>query len=186
MQHHVRRQRHWALPAITLVVVAVAIVVATAGPGPRPSPSRSAGGDHTTTGGHHDTGSAGPGSTTKAPVSFRPDTVSARGIYEFAGGNSGADAHNPDLAGTTLTFEWARLEPAPGRFSWTAVNQAIAPWAAAGKRVILRVSTGGQAAWGAAAANATPAWVYAQGVPAVHDDGVDPTGLLEPHLPRRL
>jgi len=190
MQHHVRRQRHWTLAAAALVVGAVAIVVATAGPGSRPSSSRSAGGDHTTTGRHHGTASttttsststrsakppaaasAGPGSTTKAPESFRPDTVSTRGIYEFAGGNSGADAHNPDLAGTTLTFEWDRLEPAPGQFSWTAVNQAIAPWAAAGKRVILRVSTGGQATWGAAAADATPPWVYAQGVPAVHDDG---------------
>jgi hypothetical protein len=104
-------------------------------------------------------------------ATFLPDTLTARGIYEFSGGNSGTDADNPDLAGTTLTFEWSQLEPEPGQFSWTIVDNAIAPWAAAGKQVILRVSAGGEAAWGAAAAQATPTWVYAQGVPAVHDDG---------------
>jgi hypothetical protein len=51
------------------------------------------------------------------------------------------------------------------------VDKAIAPWAAAGKEVILRVSTGGEKAWGSAAADATPAWVYLQGVPSVNDDG---------------
>ncbi len=78
---------------------------------------------------------------------------------------------NPDLVGTTLTFEWADLEPAAGQFTWSRMDSAIAPWAAAGKRVILRVSTGGQAAWGASAAKATPAWVYAQGVPSINDGG---------------
>jgi hypothetical protein len=104
-------------------------------------------------------------------LNFRPDVLTARGIYEFSGGNSGADASDADLTGTTLTFEWSQLEPAPGQFSWARVDGAIAPWAAAGKHVILRVSAGGQASWGAAAANATPTWVYAQGVPSVTDDG---------------
>jgi hypothetical protein len=126
-------------------------------------------------------GSVGPGASKPAStdadaaamvsLNFRPDVLTARGIYEFAGGNSGTDATNADLAGTTLTFEWSQLEPAPGQFSWARVDSAIAPWAAVGKQVILRVSTGGQAAWGAAAARATPAWVYAQGVPSVSDDG---------------
>ena len=102
---------------------------------------------------------------------FHPDTITGRGLYEFAGGNSATDAGNPNLVGTTLTFEWAQLEPAAGQFDWSRVDSAIAPWAAAGKHVILRVSTAGQAAWGSAAADATPAWVYAQGVPSVNDAG---------------
>jgi hypothetical protein len=108
---------------------------------------------------------------TTISLNFRPDTITTQGIYEFSGGNSATDAGNPDLAGTTLTFEWAQLEPSPGQFSWARVDQAIAPWAAAGKHVILRVSAGGEASWGSAAANATPAWVYAQGVPSVEDAG---------------
>jgi hypothetical protein len=104
-------------------------------------------------------------------LNFHPDVLTARGVYEFSGGNSGTDATNADLAGTTLTFEWSQLEPAPGQFAWGRVDSAIAPWAAAGKQVILRVSAGGEASWGTAAANATPSWVYAQGVPSVNDDG---------------
>jgi len=112
------------------------------------------------------------GSATVATTSgyLRPETSIAQGIYEF-GTNSGVDATDSDLAGTTLTFQWSQLEPAAGTFDWTRVSQAIAPWATAGKHVILRVSTAGQASWGGAAANATPQWVYAQGAPAVHDDG---------------
>jgi Beta-galactosidase len=120
-------------------------------------------------GGASPTGGAGPAATVTAQ--FRPDVVTARGIYEFSGGNSATDAENPDLVGTTLTFEWADLEPTAGQFTWSRIDNAIAPWAAAGKRVILRVSAGGQAAWGASAAEATPAWVYAQGVPSINDGG---------------
>jgi hypothetical protein len=117
-------------------------------------------------------GQRGSGSAVATDLSdeFRHETSIAHGIYEF-GTNSGADAANPELAGTTLTFQWSQLEPEPGTFDWARVDQAIAPWAAARKHVILRVSTGGHASWGATAAKATPEWVYAQGVPAVHDSG---------------
>jgi Beta-galactosidase len=130
----------------------------------------------TTTSGSTEPGASTPTASDAEAAStvslkFHPDVLTARGVYEFSGGNSGADAANADLAGTTLTFEWSQLEPAPGQFAWNRVDNAIAPWAAAGKQVILRVSTGGEATWGAAAANATPAWVYAQGVPSVNDDG---------------
>jgi hypothetical protein len=175
MEFYVHRRRYWVVSvvAIVAVVAAVTALASAGGSGPPAPTSRSAGGAHSTTTTTTATNSpkaavpASGGTTGK----FTDDSIPKGGIYEFAGGNSGADAHNPDLAGTTLTFEWARLEPKPGQFDWSAVDQAIAPWAAAGKRVILRVSAGGEAAWGAAAADATPAWVYAQGVPAVHDDG---------------
>jgi hypothetical protein len=116
---------------------------------------------------------SGAAGATDLSATFGPEGPIAHGIYEF-GTNSGADAENPDLAGTTLTFEWSELEPQPGVFAWGRVDQAIAPWAAAGKHVILRVSTAGEASWGASAANATPEWVYAQGAQSVNDGGTLP------------
>jgi hypothetical protein len=177
MEFDVHRRRYWVVSVVAIVAVVAAVTVLATGrdSGPRAPSSRSAGGPHSTTTTTTATATNSPKATVPGSggttAKFTPDSIPKRGIYEFAGGNSGADAHNPDLAGTTLTFEWARLEPEPGQFEWRAVDQAIAPWAAAGKRVILRVSAGGEATWGAAAADATPAWVYAQGVPAVHDDG---------------
>jgi len=172
MEFDVHRRRYWVVSVVAIVAV-VAAVTALASARGSGAPSRSARGAHSTT----TTTTATSSPEVTAPASggttgkFTRASIPKGGIYEFAGGNSGADAHNPDLAGTTLTFEWARLEPEPGQFDWSAVDQAIAPWAAAGKRVILRVSAGGEAAWGAEAADATPGWVYAKGVPAVHDDG---------------
>jgi beta-galactosidase GanA len=95
------------------------------------------------------------------------------GVYEFAGDNSGADAEDPDLAGVVLVFYWSALEPERGQIDFSAIDDAIAPWAAAGKKVVLRFSAAGQAAWGGAAADGTPAWVYGDGVPEVDDDGTE-------------
>jgi Beta-galactosidase len=169
------------LPTMAVILVGAATVVGVvAASGSGPGSSRSSRGlDHRTAGRNAEatSGDAGRGSQLRGAAgvttlsdAFRPEALIAHGIYEF-GTNSGVDAADPDLAGTTLTFQWSQLESGPGTFEWARVNQAIAPWAAAGKHVILRVSTAGQASWGAAAANATPQWVYAQGVPAVHDKG---------------
>ncbi|HTX01769.1 MAG TPA: beta-galactosidase [Acidimicrobiales bacterium] len=112
---------------------------------------------------------AGPGGH---PPALPPEgRLAAPGLYEFAGGNSATDAGNPDLAGTTLTFDWSALEPSPGVYDWQPVEQAIAAWEAAGKKVILRVSAGSSLAWGDGAGDGTPAWVYALGVWRVDDDG---------------
>jgi hypothetical protein len=40
----------------------------------------------------------------------------------------------------------------------------MAPWAAAGKQVVLRISPAGDGAWSYRAGHATPDWVYAEGV----------------------
>lgn len=92
-----------------------------------------------------------------------------KGIYAFSGGNSAALAGDPDVAGTSLVYYWAQLEPQPGVYRWDLIDKDIAPWATAGKKVILRVAAGGWASWDKAAdsAHATPAWVYAQGVKSV-------------------
>jgi hypothetical protein len=91
------------------------------------------------------------------------------GIYAFSGGNTPDLASDPDVAGRSLVYYWAQLEPQPGVFRWDLVDKDMAPWVAAGKKVILRVSTAGWASWDkkADSAHGTPAWVYAQGVKSV-------------------
>ncbi|MFC0439681.1 beta-galactosidase [Kutzneria buriramensis] len=100
--------------------------------------------------------------TTTADANFH-------GIYAFSGGNTPDLAGDPDVAGRSLVYYWAQLEPQPGVFRWDLIDQDMAPWVAAGKKVILRVSTAGWASWDkqADSAHGTPAWVYAQGVKSV-------------------
>ncbi|HUB72022.1 MAG TPA: hypothetical protein VL984_16490 [Acidimicrobiales bacterium] len=106
-------------------------------------------------------GDARPGSASNAsPVN------GFQGIYEFASPNP-SDATSPELAGAVLNFYWSEVEQVKGEIDWDAIDNAIAPWAAAGKKVILRFSSAGEASWGQQAANATPAWVYADGVRSV-------------------
>jgi hypothetical protein len=95
-----------------------------------------------------------------------------KGIYEFAGGNSAADASDPDLTGVDLIYYWSQIEPEKGVFDWRQIQSDMAPWIAAGKKVILRVSTSGAASWDPPySGDGTPAWVYADGARAVSDSG---------------
>jgi hypothetical protein len=106
-------------------------------------------------------------------VSGRPAAGGAlQGMYEFAGANSSGDAGNPDLAGVVLVYYWRQLEPVRGQDDWSLVTRQMAPWVAAGKRVVLRVSASGQPAWQPPdSAHATPGWVYHDGARVVHDEG---------------
>jgi hypothetical protein len=92
-----------------------------------------------------------------------------QGIYEFSGQNSSTDASNPYVIGRDFTFYWKQLEPQEGQYNWSIIDQAIAPWIANGKNVILRVSTAGWKNWDPAAdsAHGTPQWVYDKGVKSV-------------------
>lgn len=105
--------------------------------------------------------------TTPGPTTPTVEPGSARdpGVYDFAGDSSAAT--NPDLAGTVIEFTWAELEPRQGTYDWSRIWRAAAPWRLAGKAVILRVITSGQASWGDA--GSTPAWVYGLGVPSVDE-----------------
>jgi hypothetical protein len=106
--------------------------------------------------------------TTTVPVS----TTAFRGIYEFAGDNSSADAANPDLSGVVLVYYWSQIEPQKGVFDWTLIEDDMAPWVTAGKKVILRISTSGAAAWDPPYSGAgTPPWVFADGTRSVSDNG---------------
>jgi hypothetical protein len=115
-----------------------------------------------------------PSSTTvpakkPAPATSDPDF---RGIYEFAGGNSSTDATDPDLAGVVLIYYWSQIEPQKGVFDWTLITNDMAPWVAAGKKVILRISTSGQAAWDPPySGDATPQWVFDDGARSIVDSG---------------
>ena len=66
-------------------------------------------------------------------------TSGFQGIYEFAGDNSSADAQNPSLAGVDLVYYWSQIEPKAGIYNWNLIDSDMAPWLAAGKKVILRV-----------------------------------------------
>ena len=95
-----------------------------------------------------------------------------RGIYEFAGNNSATDATNPNLSGVVLNYYWSQIEPQKGVFNWSLINSAMAPWIAAHKKVILRVSTSGASSWDPPySGNGTPSWVFADGVRSISDNG---------------
>ena len=108
---------------------------------------------------------------TTAPVRT-PTDPNFKGIYDFAGGNSSADATDPDLAGIDLIYYWSQIEPQKGVFDWSVIDKDMAPWVAAGKKVILRISTSGQAAWDPPySGGATPQWVFADGARSISDNG---------------
>ena len=99
-------------------------------------------------------------------------TAEFKGIYEFAGDNSAADAGDPDLTGVNLIYYWSQIEPEKGVFDWSQIQRDMAPWIAAGKKVILRISTSGAASWDPPySGDGTPAWVYADGARSISDNG---------------
>jgi hypothetical protein len=99
-------------------------------------------------------------------------TSNFRGIYEFAGNNSPADATNPNLAGVVLNYYWSQIEPQKGVFAWNVITAAMAPWIAAHKKIILRISTAGESSWDAPySGDGTPSWVFTDGARSVSDNG---------------
>ena len=94
-----------------------------------------------------------------------PAIVPVMGVVEFD--SSPSDAGDPVLAAGELHFYWSQIEPRPGVFDWQRVNDAMQPWVAAGKQVVLRISAAGDESWSYRAGHATPAWVYAAGVASI-------------------
>jgi hypothetical protein len=114
-------------------------------------------------------GGSGAASGTGTGTSSGASSATSRafqGIYAFSGGNTSTLAADPDVAGRSLVYYWAQLEPQRGQYDWALIDRDMQPWIAAGKKVILRVAAAGWAKWDTAAdsAHGTPAWVYAQGV----------------------
>lgn len=101
-----------------------------------------------------------------APVPT-PTSTGFRGIFAFNNmGNTSLFSDKPYVAGTVLTRYWAELEPTQGQYNWQIIDNDMKPWIAAGKQVILRVSTAGWTKWQPAqnSKQGTPQWVYDQGV----------------------
>ena len=119
-------------------------------PGASKTTTTSAPSSVTTTSGAPSVPTTGPANTTTSSVPVtHPGTAAAnfKGIYEFAGDNSAADAGDPDLTGVDLVYYWSQIEPEKGVFDWSQIQSDMAPWIAAHKKVILRISTSGAASW---------------------------------------
>ena len=61
-----------------------------------------------------------PHSTTTVSGTFK-------GIYEFSGKNSSADANNVIISGTFLNYYWSKIEPQKGTFHWELLDQDMKP-----------------------------------------------------------
>ena len=71
-----------------------------------------------------------------------------------------------------LDYYWSQIEPAKGTYDWSIITDAMAPWVANGKKVILRLATAGQQSWDPPySVSGTPSWVYGDGAASVTDGG---------------
>ena len=76
-----------------------------------------------------------------------------------AGGGAGPDPFvysDPDVDGISVRQRWGDLEPVEGVYDWTYLDHMTAMAAAAGKAVLLRISTGGG---DIALGGSSPTWV---------------------------
>jgi hypothetical protein len=116
-----------------------------------------------------DAGISSPPVTTP-PVTPPPTTTGFRGIFAFNNmSNTSLFVDKPYVAGTCLTRYWAELNPSQGQYNWAIIDNDMKPWVAAGKSVIIRVSTAGWTKWqpNQNSKQGTPQWVFDQGVPFV-------------------
>jgi hypothetical protein len=67
-----------------------------------------------------------------------------RGVFSLAGAGSIANENvlaNPDVVGVVIRQDWADLEATEGQFNFSFLDSEVARATAAGKQVILRIST---------------------------------------------
>ena len=79
-----------------------------------------------------------------------------RDVIESQGIDANIDS--PYLFGAETDFRWGELEPKEGEYHWEPIDRFIAPWAAAGKKVTIQISTCQKQVM-----YATPQWVYEAG-----------------------
>ncbi len=80
-------------------------------------------------------------------------------------------AANPFIAGTQLSYSWKMLAPAEGEYDWNLIETHLEPWAKAGKKCWIEVSTASKRDREADGVRGAPDWVYQQGVPKIQGDG---------------
>ncbi len=101
------------------------------------------------------------------PPTPPPTVTGFKGLFAFSGDTSTL-VNNPSVHGCVLKYAWSDLEPTQGQINFAKIDSDMAPWVAAGKEVILRISTSGWKGWSTPPNGSyTPAWVYKLGVKSV-------------------
>ncbi len=81
-------------------------------------------------------------------------------------------AKNPHVAGTQLSYSWTMLEPTSGEYRWDLIEQAMEPWAQAGKKCWIEVATASKRDTAErGSGRGAPLWIYEQGVPRIQAEG---------------
>lgn len=74
-------------------------------------------------------------------------------------------AENPYIAGSQLSYTWAELEPREGQYRWDVIERDLEPWAKAGKKCWIEIST---VNWrDRSGSRVTPGWLFDKGVAGV-------------------
>jgi len=106
-----------------------------------------------------------------AAVAPAPAARQFRGLFAFAGTPQATDPELPYLAGANIIYYWAQIEPVKGAIDFDRIDRDIAPWVAQHKVVCLRFSSAGWTKWYKPyTQQATPQWVYDEGVPSVTEE----------------
>ena len=79
-------------------------------------------------------------------------------------------ARNPYIAGSQLSYTWSELEPDDGAYRWDLIDADLEPWARAGKKCWIEISTCDKRAVGRFAPLGTPNWLFSRGVPKIQAD----------------
>jgi hypothetical protein len=100
----------------------------------------------------------------QSPATRLPGASSAAGVFHgILQFNGTPRPDDPVLAGALVVLGWSQVEPRPGAFDWSAIDQAATLWAARGKRIAIRVQTFNPHHEG------IPAWLPAMGARTIID-----------------
>lgn len=89
-------------------------------------------------------------------------------LASYQAGDDPAAIADPRIEGALMTYYWSQIETAPGQCNWTDIDRRIQAWAAAGKKVVLRIVWSADGNWpNPVAKTPTPLWVFQQGAAMV-------------------
>jgi len=85
--------------------------------------------------------------------------------------DNAAPTTNPHIVGALHTIYWSSVEPRDGQFDWADIDQRLARWTKANKKVALRIMWSSSGNWPEPAAkHPTPPWVLDKGAVTVHSN----------------
>lgn len=110
-----------------------------------------------------------------AIVPYQTNSKQAIRFFKFSDDTNGTSLlTNPYIVGMNVLLYWSQMEPSEGSYQWSVLDSIMAPWAAAGKTLIVRIATCGQKKWAPPySVQGTPQWVFDAGVPHYTNDGGD-------------